>query len=191
MNILCGLIGYELKNVSWTQHICNYDLLKITIDFDDNSAILKVIQDKLSVVIDQEEDLNSVATLNRDQSIAISIIIGTIERNDSAIVFVDGPRGTGKTYLYRALLASLSMIIELQIGPAWWVCPKLLQAWIIKTWVCPVNLVDPGSRTLLKIGQFDHPGSIQPEDKPVRPVMPSLTSWTNSPSRTIPWTHSV
>ncbi|XP_028093744.1 ATP-dependent DNA helicase PIF2-like [Camellia sinensis] len=88
------------------KNISEYDLPEITMDLDDNSTVPKVIQDEFSTVTPQE-DLNSIATLNSDQHLAFNSIMEAVECNTGAIFFVDGPGGTGKTYLYRALLASV------------------------------------------------------------------------------------
>ncbi|KAL7183568.1 hypothetical protein ACSBR2_025879 [Camellia fascicularis] len=89
----------------------------MTTNLDDNSTVPKVIQDELSIVTPQE-DLNSIATLNDDQRLAFNLIMGTVECNTGAIFFVDGPGGTGKTYLYRALLASVRSQGQIAIATA-------------------------------------------------------------------------
>ena len=78
----------------------------MTMTFDDSLMIPKVIQDEFSIAI-SEEDLNSIATLNNDQNLAFNSIVRAIGNNQNAIFFVDGPGGTVKTYLYRALLTSI------------------------------------------------------------------------------------
>ena len=45
--------------------------------------------------------------MNEDQKIAYDIILDIIVRNKSGVFFIDGPGGTGKTFLYRALLATI------------------------------------------------------------------------------------
>ncbi|CAN6555560.1 unnamed protein product [Malus baccata var. baccata] len=51
--------------------------------------------------------LDAIERLNDDQRSAFNIIMGALQRPENATFFVDGLGGTGKTYLYRALLASL------------------------------------------------------------------------------------
>jgi ATP-dependent DNA helicase PIF1 len=46
-------------------------------------------------------------TLNKEQRYAYDKILSVIDTNNSGVCFVDGPSGTGKTYLYKALLAAL------------------------------------------------------------------------------------
>ncbi|XP_028092146.1 uncharacterized protein LOC114292392 [Camellia sinensis] len=98
-DINCLLLQHN-KNIS------EYNLPEMTMNLDDNSTVPKVIQDEL-VIVTPREDLNSIATLNSDQHLAFNSIMEAVECNTGAIFFVDGPGGTGKTYLYRALLASV------------------------------------------------------------------------------------
>ncbi|XP_012841191.1 PREDICTED: uncharacterized protein LOC105961508 [Erythranthe guttata] len=70
------------------------------------------VRDKMSREYEHEqnmeiskEDLLSSHTLNDDQRIAFDMIVSKINSNEGGVFFVDGPGGTGKTFLYRALLA--------------------------------------------------------------------------------------
>ncbi|XP_026400069.1 ATP-dependent DNA helicase RRM3-like [Papaver somniferum] len=45
--------------------------------------------------------------LNEDQSKDYDSIMGVIRRKESRVFFVDGPGGTGKTFLYRAILSTI------------------------------------------------------------------------------------
>ncbi|AES90176.1 PIF1-like helicase [Medicago truncatula] len=67
-----------------------------------------VIQEELSVQI-PNEDIESIQMLNHDQMVAFNTIMHAIDHNHkhSQVFFVDGPDGTGKTFLYRALMATL------------------------------------------------------------------------------------
>ncbi|CAN6679398.1 unnamed protein product [Malus baccata var. baccata] len=97
---LNGLLVQHSKSVS------DYDLPQITQDCVRDNTIPRIIQDEVSLDI-SKADLNSVHNLNEDQMAAYNSIVSAIEHQDNAIFFVDGPEGTGKTYLYRALLATL------------------------------------------------------------------------------------
>ncbi|KAG5525404.1 hypothetical protein RHGRI_031907 [Rhododendron griersonianum] len=105
------LINRLLKELNdlLSQHnrtISDYDLPSFNPSYEDSSAVPKIIQDELSISVSQQ-DLNSISALNKDQAFAFHAIIGTVERKENATYFVDGPGGTGKTFLYRAILASL------------------------------------------------------------------------------------
>ena len=53
------------------------------------------------------EDFDAQSKLNPEQEQAFAKILQTIDCGRDGIFFVDGPGGTGKTYLYRALLANV------------------------------------------------------------------------------------
>ncbi|XP_026416705.1 ATP-dependent DNA helicase PIF1-like [Papaver somniferum] len=95
-------------NLILKQHdkdISMYDLPPIVGILGEDFEILSLIQEELSILISDEE-LSSVQKLNEDQSRAYDTIMGEIERKESKVFFIDGTGGTGKTYLYRAILAT-------------------------------------------------------------------------------------
>ncbi|XP_009796237.2 uncharacterized protein [Nicotiana sylvestris] len=58
-------------------------------------------------IIVTEEELLLRQKLNHEQQMAYNVIIDRISSNRPGAFFVDGPGGTGKTFLYRALLATV------------------------------------------------------------------------------------
>ncbi|XP_061993673.1 uncharacterized protein LOC133711585 [Rosa rugosa] len=92
--------------VQHSKSVCDYDFPEMIEDYGEESSMPRLIQDEVSIIIPQE-DRDAVHHLNEDQTFAYNTIISAIECKDNAILFVDGPGGTGKTYLYRALLATL------------------------------------------------------------------------------------
>jgi hypothetical protein len=54
-----------------------------------------------------EEDLRSVKNLNSEQLSGFEEIIDHVRNKKGRVFFVDGPGGTGKTYLYKALIATV------------------------------------------------------------------------------------
>jgi ATP-dependent DNA helicase PIF1 len=54
-----------------------------------------------------EEDKNLHESFNTEQFAAYKTIISTIESLDGGVFFIDGPGGTRKTFLYRALLGTV------------------------------------------------------------------------------------
>ncbi|KAL0345938.1 UNVERIFIED_CONTAM: hypothetical protein Sradi_4425100 [Sesamum radiatum] len=85
--------------------INEFDLPQITEGFEDLTNISGLIEDELSIPI-SETDLNAVRLLNGCQLSAFDVISQAIRRKHSTIFFVDGPGGTGKTFLYKSLLAT-------------------------------------------------------------------------------------
>ena len=53
------------------------------------------------------EDTYLSDSLNSDQRKAYDEIMYVVDSDEGGVFFVDGPGGTGKTYLYRALLAKV------------------------------------------------------------------------------------
>lgn len=54
-----------------------------------------------------EEDLQSPALLNTEQTMAYDEILDTVFNNKSKCFIIDGPGGKGKTFLYRAIIAAV------------------------------------------------------------------------------------
>jgi ATP-dependent DNA helicase PIF1 len=54
-----------------------------------------------------EEDKNLHESFNTEQFAVYKTIISTIESPDGGVFFIDGPGGTRKTFLYRALLGTV------------------------------------------------------------------------------------
>nr|KYP34780.1 Uncharacterized protein 030L family [Cajanus cajan] len=88
------------------KQITDYDLPTITMENTHSSLMPRVIQEELSIQVDNE-DLESLLKLNNDQLIAFNAIMDVINNKQSQVFFVDGPRGTGKTFLYRTLIAKV------------------------------------------------------------------------------------
>ncbi|XP_028112446.1 uncharacterized protein LOC114310602 [Camellia sinensis] len=148
-------------------------------NLDDNSTVPKVIQDELSIVTPRE-DLNSIATLNNDQCLAFNSIMGAVECNTGAIFFVDGPGGTRKTYLYRALLASVRSQGRIAIATATSGIPATL---LPGGRTAPFKIQDPiKSRGFIHITAVDYPfgGKIMVFGGDFRQVLPVVPKGTKA-----------
>jgi hypothetical protein len=99
------------------KHITDYDLPVATVAFEQISAIPRIIQDEINIPV-VDEEINFLDKLNHDQRVAYNTIMGVIERKESMIFFVDGPGGTGKTFLYCTLLANLRKLGHIAIATA-------------------------------------------------------------------------
>jgi hypothetical protein len=86
---------------------------------DDNSSNghPREVQEELSVPFDKE-DINMFTSLNPEQRAGFHEILSHVLNNRSKIFFVDGPGGTGKTYLYKALLAKVRSLGQIAIATA-------------------------------------------------------------------------
>ncbi|KAL0007370.1 hypothetical protein SO802_008872 [Lithocarpus litseifolius] len=88
------------------RRITEFDLPTITARSNESSSMPRIIQDELTIPMDDEE-LTLVDKLNNDKKFVYNTIMEVIQHKQTMTFFVDGPGGTGKTFLYRALLASL------------------------------------------------------------------------------------
>ncbi|KAM6547230.1 hypothetical protein CsatB_018906 [Cannabis sativa] len=101
-----------LKSISSTiesmgKDINSYQLLDEDISFDDDEEFQsREINDELGVEI-PEEDITASHSLNAEQRQVYNAVMEHISSNKAQAFFVEGPGGTGKTFLYEALLATV------------------------------------------------------------------------------------
>ncbi|XP_073152408.1 uncharacterized protein [Henckelia pumila] len=84
----------------------DFDLPSIDLEFLNDYTLPRLIEDELSIQI-PDEDLRSIEQLNVQQRLVFNIIVESIMCNQPNLYFIDGPGGTGMTFLYRAILAQL------------------------------------------------------------------------------------
>ncbi|KAL0348077.1 UNVERIFIED_CONTAM: hypothetical protein Sangu_1035500 [Sesamum angustifolium] len=106
-NFILNKLLHEINSI-FLQHkrsLKEFDLPQIVEDYQDLSSMSGLIEDELTIPIPLD-DLNAVSKVNPGQLHVFNIIKNVIMRKQSAAFFIDGPGGTGKTFLYRVLLAS-------------------------------------------------------------------------------------
>ncbi|KAB2624893.1 hypothetical protein D8674_016553 [Pyrus ussuriensis x Pyrus communis] len=103
--------------VQFNKSINEFDLPQMTRGNESSSGMTGCIEDEISIGIPQQ-DLDAIERINDDQKNAFNIIMGAVQQSDNATFFVDAPGGTGKTYLYRALLASLRRLRHIILATA-------------------------------------------------------------------------
>ncbi|KAI5396649.1 hypothetical protein KIW84_062746 [Lathyrus oleraceus] len=108
LNELLNLHGKKIED---------YDLPSLPPNTTDGDAIPSFIQEELAVDI-PNEDIEFVAKLINDQMIAFKTIMNVIVQKHNGVFFVDGPRGTCKTFLYLTLMASLRIRGEIVLATA-------------------------------------------------------------------------
>ncbi|GAA0183417.1 hypothetical protein LIER_30830 [Lithospermum erythrorhizon] len=90
---------------SMGKKLTDYDLPQLSRQHKDKSnSDPREIQDEMAVEI-PEDDTNAEKNLNPEQQKAFSAILDRVKSGNGGVFFVDGPGGTGKTYLYRAMLS--------------------------------------------------------------------------------------
>ena len=66
----------------------------------------------------EEEHLKMIETLNVEQRAGFDLIMNHVDKKVGQVFFLDGPGGTGKTYLYKALLAKVRSMNLIAIATA-------------------------------------------------------------------------
>eukprot|EP00267_Zea_mays_P045214 XP_020397479.1 uncharacterized protein LOC109941325 [Zea mays] len=85
--------------------------------YDDLHGTDREIYEEESIV-PTTEDVALKETLNEEQRSAYDKILSVVDTNNGGVFFVDGPGGTGKTYLYKALLAALRSQDKIAVATA-------------------------------------------------------------------------
>ena len=87
-------------------------------DSDDNmSGVVREIFEERSIEVDHEH-ASTVSSLNCEQRYAYDNILSSVDSDSGGVFFVDGPGGTGKTFLYKALLARVRSEGKIAIATA-------------------------------------------------------------------------
>jgi hypothetical protein len=100
------LIEIRKKLESMGKEITKFPLPKIDDTYDLSSNILREIFYEANIEA-SIEDMELSKTLNEEQHIAYNGIMSAVDSECGGVFFVDGLGGTGKTYLYKALLATI------------------------------------------------------------------------------------
>ncbi|KAM3229140.1 hypothetical protein ACQJBY_060201 [Aegilops geniculata] len=91
---------------SMGKDIADFALPCIDDAFDPTEGEAREVIEESNVDFDIN-DTKLASSLNPEQRVAYDEILASVERGDGSVFFVDGPGGTGKTFLYRALLAKV------------------------------------------------------------------------------------
>ncbi|XP_075112513.1 uncharacterized protein LOC142182255 [Nicotiana tabacum] len=98
-------INYFLESMG--KKIDKYDFLKLDHGRDNgNVSECREIIEERSINV-SPEDFDAQSKLNPEQEQAFKTILERVDSGRAGLFFVDGSGGTGKTFLYRALLANL------------------------------------------------------------------------------------
>nr|XP_027122017.1 ATP-dependent DNA helicase PIF3-like [Coffea arabica] len=102
-NVLQQIDGF-LQSMG--KSIYSYNLIPTGFSYENIENETRELRAERNIVI-SETDLNSIQLLNEKQKIAFVVISERIYSNRPGVFFIDGPGGTGKTFLYRDLLADV------------------------------------------------------------------------------------
>ncbi|XP_022008025.1 uncharacterized protein LOC110907339 [Helianthus annuus] len=90
---------------SMGKNIDDFDLPKIT-EHNLQHPVQREVQEEYGIVVEPEH-LSAIDELNSDQRRVFDEIMAHVDNNRPGVFFIDGPGGTGKTFLYKALLAQV------------------------------------------------------------------------------------
>ncbi|XP_071928011.1 uncharacterized protein [Coffea arabica] len=88
------------------RHISEYKLVADSITLGCHESMTKEVDGEMNIVV-SPEDLLIASKLNAEQKHAYDLILPSVFSSRGQSFFIDGPGGTGKTFLYRSLLATL------------------------------------------------------------------------------------
>ncbi|XP_052625735.1 uncharacterized protein LOC128132801 [Lactuca sativa] len=97
-------VDFFLQSIGRQLH--EFDVLPHDFLYNDLQDETRDIRAEKSIIV-SEADLRAIENLNEKQRIAFNEIIERVNCKKSGAFFIDGPGGTGKTFLYRALLAKI------------------------------------------------------------------------------------
>jgi ATP-dependent DNA helicase PIF1 len=90
----------------WGKDIRSFPLPLIDSSNDAAAGVPREIYEEHIIEVN-EEDKNLHKSLNTEQMAAYKTITSTVDNPNGGVFFIDGPGGTGKTFLYRALLGTV------------------------------------------------------------------------------------
>lgn len=102
--LLLNVLNSELESIG--KGIKDYQLTDLLTQNRVTEKYCKEIRDEIDITV-SEKDLASIVLLNNDQLVAYNDILDAVVNKKPKSFFIDGPGGTGKTFLYRAILATV------------------------------------------------------------------------------------
>ncbi|XP_019163086.1 PREDICTED: ATP-dependent DNA helicase RRM3-like [Ipomoea nil] len=99
------------------KNINDFALVSYYIGLTKQQRIHKEIQAEKNL-LPNEADLLAITKLNQSQRAAFDTIIARVYSSSGGVFFVDGPGGTGKTFLYKCLLAKVRSNHDIALATA-------------------------------------------------------------------------
>ncbi|XP_022853255.1 uncharacterized protein LOC111374750 [Olea europaea var. sylvestris] len=97
-------INSFLKGVG--KNVTDFGLVDFNLNVTNDDSFQTMIAEEMTN-INVESDINYNKSLNRKQQNAYDIILDCVLNDKNGMFFIDGPGGTEKIYLYKALLAAI------------------------------------------------------------------------------------
>jgi len=113
------MVLIDIRNMlqSMGKEIKSFPLPEIDNTYDDACGVPREIF-KESNIESIEDDVALSDSLNNEQRAVYDEILSSIDSNNGGLFFMDGPCGTGKTFLYRALLAKVRSQNKIAVATA-------------------------------------------------------------------------
>ncbi|KAG5537450.1 hypothetical protein RHGRI_024769 [Rhododendron griersonianum] len=113
--ILLQTLNAELESMG--KNLNHFQLSQLITSDSTKKATPREVEDEMNIPI-SENDLKSPDLLNDEQLIAYNDILDVVFHKKPKCFFIDGPGGTGKTFLYQALLATVSSQHQIALATA-------------------------------------------------------------------------
>ncbi|KAL7186238.1 hypothetical protein ACSBR2_028060 [Camellia fascicularis] len=97
INLTLQSMGKDIKDFN----ICSDNMIS-----SDNQDTCHEIEEEMNIVV-SEVDYQSISLLSSEQKVAFDKILNRDFSGNQGCFFIDGPGATGKTFLYKALLAAI------------------------------------------------------------------------------------
>ncbi|XP_022854161.1 ATP-dependent DNA helicase PIF1-like [Olea europaea var. sylvestris] len=97
-------INFILESLG--KNINEYGLVSFDVNIDEDERLRRMVAEE-TINFDVQGGYAYASTLNNEQQFAYDIIMEKVKLELGGTFFIDGPGGTGKTFLYKALLASV------------------------------------------------------------------------------------
>ncbi|WVZ85979.1 hypothetical protein U9M48_032832 [Paspalum notatum var. saurae] len=119
MQAVQNMVLIDIRNMlqSMGKDIKSYPLPEIDEEHDSSHGLDREIYEES--IIEVNPDHETLATsLNAEQRSAYDEILTAVDSGEGGVFFVDGPGGTGKTFLYKALLATVRGMGNIAVATA-------------------------------------------------------------------------
>ncbi|WVZ94526.1 hypothetical protein U9M48_040407 [Paspalum notatum var. saurae] len=112
MQAVQNMVLIDIRNMlqSMGKDIRSYPLPEI-------DEVSREIYEESIIEVDPDHE-TLAASLNTEQRSAYDEILAAVDSGEGGVFFIDGPRGTGKTFLYKALLATVRGMGNIAVATA-------------------------------------------------------------------------
>ncbi|XP_022883704.1 uncharacterized protein LOC111400528 [Olea europaea var. sylvestris] len=88
------------------KNVNDYGIVSFFVNIDDTQRLARMIAEE-TMNFNIQQDFNCVEKFNKEQRFAYDKVMEKVKNDSSGTFFIDGLGGTGKTFLYKALLTAV------------------------------------------------------------------------------------